>query len=73
MSGKSLGKQFDINHQALQLNVAGLTHEESLIQPPKGGNHTGGFLQSARSDPGRARPGERAGPGPKRGRWDRGG
>ena len=38
MSVDALRKLFDINHQALGMNVKGLTHEESLIQPPGGGN-----------------------------------
>lgn len=38
MSVEALQKLFDINHRALELNVKGLSHEESLIQPPRGGN-----------------------------------
>lgn len=38
MSVDALRKLFDINHKALGMNVNGLTHEESLIQPPGGGN-----------------------------------
>jgi uncharacterized damage-inducible protein DinB len=38
MSVEALQKVFDINHRALELNVNGLSHEESLIQPPHGGN-----------------------------------
>jgi uncharacterized damage-inducible protein DinB len=38
MSVEALRKLYDINHQALGMNVEGLSHEESLIQPPGGGN-----------------------------------
>ena len=38
MSVEALQKLFGINHRALELNVNGLSHEESLIQPPRGGN-----------------------------------
>jgi uncharacterized damage-inducible protein DinB len=38
MSVEALQKLFGINHRALELNVKGLSHEESLIQPPRGGN-----------------------------------
>ncbi len=38
MSVDALQKLFGINHRAVELNVKGLSHEESLIQPPGGGN-----------------------------------
>lgn len=38
MSAQSLKKLFDVNRYALSVNVEGITHEESLIQPPRGGN-----------------------------------
>jgi len=38
MSPELLRTLFDVNHQVLHRNVSGLTHEESLIQPPEGGN-----------------------------------
>jgi uncharacterized damage-inducible protein DinB len=38
MSIEALQKLYGINHRALELNVEGLSHEDSLIQPPRGGN-----------------------------------
>jgi uncharacterized damage-inducible protein DinB len=38
MSVESLQMLYGINQTALDLNVKGLNHEESLIQPPQGGN-----------------------------------
>lgn len=38
MSIDALQKLYGINHRALELNVDGLSHEDSLIQPPRGGN-----------------------------------
>jgi len=38
MSAQSLRKLFEVNRYALSVNVEGITHEESLIQPPRGGN-----------------------------------
>ena len=38
MSVESLQMLYEINQSALDLNVKGLSHEESLIQPPGGGN-----------------------------------
>ena len=38
MSVEALQKLFGINHHVLGLNVKGLSHEDSLIQPPRGGN-----------------------------------
>jgi len=38
MSPELLQTLFDVNHRVLHRNVNGLTHEESLIQPPQGGN-----------------------------------
>jgi hypothetical protein len=38
MDAKSVKRLYDLNHYALGVNVAGLTHEESLLQPPRGGN-----------------------------------
>src|SRR5213075_700344 len=33
-----LGKLFELNYGALFRNLEGLSHEESLIEPPPGGN-----------------------------------
>jgi len=38
MSPDVLQRLFDVNQRVLHRNVNGLTHEESLIQPPEGGN-----------------------------------
>lgn len=38
MSVDALKKLYGINHRALGLNVEGLDHEDSLLQPPGGGN-----------------------------------
>ena len=38
MSVDALQKLYGINHRALEMNLKGLSHEESLIQPPRGGN-----------------------------------
>jgi len=38
MSVDALQKLFGVNHRALELNVNGLSHEDSLVQPPRGGN-----------------------------------
>ena len=38
MSAQSLQKLFDVNQYALNVNVEGLSHEESLLQPAGGGN-----------------------------------
>jgi uncharacterized damage-inducible protein DinB len=38
MSVESLQMLYGMNQTALDLNVKGLSHEESLIQPPQGGN-----------------------------------
>lgn len=38
MSVDALRKLYGINHKALGMNVNGLDHEDSLLQPPGGGN-----------------------------------
>ena len=38
MSVEALQKMYGINHRALEMNVKDLSHEDSLIQPPGGGN-----------------------------------
>jgi len=38
MSVDALKKLYGINHRALGMNVNGLDHEDSLLQPPGGGN-----------------------------------
>ena len=38
MSVDQLQKLFEVNHYAFQVNVAGVSDDESLIQPPSGGN-----------------------------------
>jgi uncharacterized damage-inducible protein DinB len=38
MSVDALKKLYGINHRALGLNVEGLDHKDSLLQPPGGGN-----------------------------------
>lgn len=38
MSVDQLRKLFEVNQYAFRVNVADVSHEESLIQPPNGGN-----------------------------------
>lgn len=38
MDGDLLRMLFEINHYALKANLAGLTHEDSLLSPDPGGN-----------------------------------
>jgi uncharacterized damage-inducible protein DinB len=38
MKAQSMRRLFDVNQYALNVNVEGLSHEESLLQPPGGGN-----------------------------------
>jgi hypothetical protein len=38
VDAKSVKRLYDLNHYALGVNVAGLSHDESLVQPPRGGN-----------------------------------
>jgi len=53
MSPEVLQRLFDVNHQALQLNVEGLSHEDSLLQPHPGGNclnWVAGHIVATRND-----------------------
>lgn len=38
MDAAVLKKLFEVNHRAYQVNVDGITHEQSIQQPPGGGN-----------------------------------
>jgi hypothetical protein len=38
MTRAFIAKQFELSHDAAHRNLAGITHEESLIQPSPGGN-----------------------------------
>jgi uncharacterized damage-inducible protein DinB len=38
MTSAFIAKQFELSHDAAHRNLAGITHEESIIQPSPGGN-----------------------------------
>jgi len=44
MIQKMLSRQFELNFNVLLMNTDGLSHEDSLIQPPNGGNNLNWIL-----------------------------